>query len=86
MIPQSLNINNLRTTGAKSIKLHIIRKLIEHSLKRVLVVFTFTAFEILLFEGRSVVSPAQRGTWNERVKVSVKNQKNIWILLKLLEK
>ena len=86
MIPQSLNINNLRTTGAKSIKLHIIRKLIEHSLKRVLVVFTLTAFEILLFEGRSVVSPAQRVTWSERVKVSVKNQKNIWILLKLLEK
>ena len=33
VIPQILNINNLRTTRAKSIKLHTIRKLIEYSLK-----------------------------------------------------
>ena len=43
-------------------------------------------FEILLSEGRSVLWPAQRGTGSERVKVSVKSQKNIDNLLKLLEK
>ena len=30
---QTLNINNLRTTCAKSINLHTIRKLVEYSLK-----------------------------------------------------
>ena len=35
IIPQTLNINNLRTTSAKSINLHTIRKLIEYSLKNV---------------------------------------------------
>ena len=33
IIIQNLNINNPRTTGAKSINLHTIRKLVEHSLK-----------------------------------------------------
>ena len=33
IIPQILNINTLRTKGAKSIKLHTLRKLIEYSLK-----------------------------------------------------
>ena len=33
IIPQTLNINNYRTTSAKSINLHIIRKFIEYSLK-----------------------------------------------------
>ena len=32
-IAQTLNINNLRTTSAKSINLHATIKLIEHSLK-----------------------------------------------------
>ena len=88
VIPQNLNINNLRTTSAKSINLHLIRKLIEYSLKSVSVnsMFTPTVFEILLSEGRSVISPAQRGTGSESVKVSVKKQKNIQNLLKLLEK
>ena len=45
-----------------------------------------TVFEILLFVGRSVLSPTQRGTGNDRAKVSAKNQKNIWTSLKLLEK
>ena len=47
-----------------------IRKLIEYSLKNVSVkaMFTLTIFEILLSEGRSVLSPAQRGTGSERVK------------------
>ena len=35
IIPQTLNINNLGNTGAKSINLHNIRKLIEYSLKNV---------------------------------------------------
>ena len=48
--------------------------------------FTLTVFEILLSEGRSVLSPAQRGTGNERAKVSLKNQKNIRTLLTLPEK
>ena len=37
--------------------------------------FIRTIFEISLFEGRSVLSPGQRGTVSEQVKVSVKNQK-----------
>ena len=88
IIPQNLNINNLRTTSAKSINLHLIKKLIEYSLKSVSVnsMFTPTVFEILLSEGRSVISPAQRGTGSKRVKVSVKKQTNIQNLLKLLEK
>ena len=31
--------------------------------------FTLTIFKVLLFEGRLVLSPAQRGTKSERVKV-----------------
>ena len=79
---------NPRTTRAKSINLHTIRKLIEYSLKNVLVkaIFTPSVFEILMHEGRSVLTAAQRGTRNEGVKVSVKKQKNILNLLKLLEK
>ena len=71
IIPQTLNINNLRTTNAKSINLHIIRKLIEYSSKNVPVraMFTLSVFEILLFVGRTVLPlpPAQQGTGNERV-------------------
>ena len=37
--------------------------------------FTPTVFEILISEGRAVLSPAERGTGSERVKVLVKNQK-----------
>ena len=48
--------------------------------------FTLTVFEILLFEGRSVLGPAQRVPGSERVKFSVKIQKNIQLLLELLEK
>ena len=48
--------------------------------------FTATIFEILMSEGRSVLSPAQRDTENGRVKVSVKNQNNIRNLLTLIEK
>ena len=67
--PQTLNINNLRTIIAKSINLHTIRKLIEYSLKNIFLkgnVYT-TVLEILLSEGRSVLSPTQRGAGSERV-------------------
>ena len=76
IITQTLNINNLRTISAKSIKvskvsLHTIRKLVEYSSKNVVAkaMFTLTVFEILLSEGRSVLSPAQRGTGRERIDV-----------------
>ena len=36
IIPQTLNINNLRITSAKCINLHTIRKLPEYSLKKFL--------------------------------------------------
>ena len=67
IILQTLNINNLRTTSAKSINLHTIRKLIEFSLKKptAKAMFTLTSFEILLSEVRSLLSPAQRGTGGE---------------------
>ena len=38
--------------------------------------FTITAFEILLFECMSVLSTAKQFIGSERVKISVKNQKN----------
>ena len=69
IIPQTLNINNLRTTIAKSINLHTIRKLTEYSLKKLPCkgnIYT-TVFEILLPKGRSVLSPTQRGAGSERV-------------------
>ena len=57
IILQTLNINNQRTISEKSINLHIIRKLIKYSLKNISVkaTFTLTFFEIMLFEGRSVL-------------------------------
>ena len=80
IIPQTLNINNSRTTGAKPINLQTIRKLIGYSLKQAAIkaMFTSTVFEILMSEGRLVLSPTQWGTVNERVKISVKNQKKIF--------
>ena len=67
IILQTLNINNLRTTSAKSINLHTIRKLVEYSLKKRAAksMFTLISFEILLSEVRSLLSPAQRGTRSE---------------------
>ena len=71
IITQTLNISNLRSTNAKSINLHTIKNLVEYSLKNVVAkaMFTLTVFEILLSEGRSVLSPAQRGTGSERINV-----------------
>ena len=40
-------------------------------------------FEIMLFQ---VLWPAQRVTGTDRIKISVKNQKNVQLLLELLEK
>ena len=49
--PQTLNINNYKTTNAESINLDIIRKLIEYSLKLLVkAMFTSTTFEKLLLE------------------------------------
>ena len=88
VIPKTLKIRNLRTTSAKFIIQHTIRKVIEYSWKNLPVkaIFSFTALEILLSEGRLVLSTIQLGTGSERVKVSVKNQNNIRSLLKLLGK
>ena len=58
---QTLNINNLRTRRAKSINLNTIRKVIEYSLKTVILKTIFIlVFEIFLFKFRSVLSPIQR--------------------------
>ena len=88
IIPQSLNIDNLRTTSANSINFHTIRKAVECSLENFLLkaMFSPTIFEILLSEGKSIISPAQRDTGSKRVNVSVKNQSNIGNLLKFLER
>ena len=85
IITQDLNINNLRTRSGKSINLHIIKKVVDYSLKDVAakVMFIFIVLQILLSEGRSLLWPSQRGTAIERVKVLVKNIVN---LLKFLEK
>ena len=49
--------------------------------------FAFTVFEIELFEGKSVLGPTQRVPGSKRVKFSMKQQqKNVWLLLELLEK
>ena len=88
IIPLTLNINNLRTTSEKSIKLHIIRKLMEYFLNNIAVntIFTLTALETPLSEGRSALGPTQRLLGSGNVKPSVKNPKHVWLLLKLLEK
>ena len=48
--------------------------------------FTPTIFEKFLLEYRLVLPPAKLDTGKERIKFSKKNQKNIQILLKILEK
>ena len=70
-IVEIVNINNLRTTSAKSISLHTIRKLIEYSFKNVTVkaMFSLTDFKILLFKGWSVLPPSRRDAGSERVNV-----------------
>ena len=79
IIPQALNINNLRITSGKSINLYSIRKLLEYSLKNdsVKTIFNLTAFEILLFEGRLALSPVQQGTGSKRANDHLPNQQNL---------
>ena len=69
IIPPTLNINNLRTTSVMSTNLDTIRKLIKYSLKNIpaKAAFTITVFEILLFEGRKVLSLVQGGAGSKRV-------------------
>ena len=88
IITQDLNINNLRTRSGNSINLHIIKKLVDYSLKDVAakVMFIFTVLQISLSEDRSLLWPSQGSTATERVKILVKNPKNIVNLLKFLEK
>ena len=47
--------------------------------------FTLTIFQILLFGGKLVLVASLLGTGNEKVKFSAQNQKNIRLLLQLLE-
>ena len=76
IIPQILNIKNYKTTSVKSMNLDIIRQLKEYPLKIVFVkaMFTLTIFNIILFEGRSILWPAQRVTGNERVNYFLKKK------------
>ena len=76
IIPQILHIKNYKTTSVKSMNLDIIRQLKEYPLKTVLVkaMFTLTIFNIILFEGRSILWPAQRVTGNERVNYFLKKK------------
>lgn len=50
--------------------MHIIRKLVEYSLKNgsMKTMFILTIFEILRFEGRSLLEPAQPVPGSKRVK------------------
>ena len=88
IITQTLNIKNLRTTSVKSVILNTNRNLVKYSLKNFLekAIFILIFLETLLSEVRSVLRPSQHGTGSKRVKVSVRNLKNIGSLLKLLEK
>ena len=82
-IVETLNINNLRTTSAKSINMHTIRKLIEYSFKNVTVkaMFSLTVSKILLFKGWSVLPPSRRGAGSERVNVYFLKINKIYFLL-----
>ena len=67
IIPEVLNINNLRTTKAESVNLHTIRKVIKYYFKVVNVEAMFT-LKMLLLKGRLVLSSVQLVTGSERVK------------------
>ena len=82
---QTLNINNWRTTSTKSINLHFIIKLVFKEGFFVKAIFTLTVFEILLFEGRSVLALAQWRTGSKRNKIPVKNQNKIQRFLNCLK-
>ena len=69
IVSKILNISNYRTISANSINLDTNGKLIKYFLKKILVkpMFTLIVFGILLFVFRTVLSPAQWGTWSQRV-------------------
>ena len=60
IIPQTLSINNLGTTSAKSVDLHTIRKLVEYSLNNLTSMFALIVLEILLFD--IITHPAGTGS------------------------
>ena len=71
MIPQTLNIKNYRTKSAKSINLHIIRKLIKYFLKKGLVKATVFVTQIISRRQKNanakVLYPiSQKQKWNSR--------------------
>ena len=82
--PQTLNINNYKTTNAKSINLDIIRKLIEYSLKLLVkAMFTSTTFEKLLLE---VLWPVHRvigGEWVKPKKKTFEEQKKCFSFIEI---
>ena len=88
IIPLILNVNNEKTTSAKTINLDIIKKLIEYSLEGfpVKARFFLIVLEILLFEARLVLGLAERITGSERVKISVKNQENCSAFIRIVSK
>ena len=49
-------------------------------------VFIVTTFEISLFKGSLMLTPSQQGAGSKRVTFLLKNQKQLWPLLQLLEK
>ena len=67
IIPEVLNINNLRTTKAESANLHTIRKVIKYYFKVVNVEAMFT-LKMLLLKGRLVLSSVQLVTGSDRIK------------------
>ena len=69
MISQILSINNYKTESGKSINLHIIRKVIEYSLRSggVKKILTVNDFELLMFKGRSVKVLLQQVQESQRI-------------------
>ena len=60
--------------------MHVITELIEYFLKSVYVIlmFTLTVFEILLFQGKSVLGPSQQVQGSDRVEFSVTKNKKMF--------
>ena len=71
IIPNILNINNLGSSSENFIILDITRKLIKYYFKNASdkAMFTLIVFEISLFEGKSVLWPAQWAAGSARVKI-----------------
>lgn len=61
-------------------------KAYQYSLKKVFQrIFNLTILEIFLFEFRSLLRHAQRITGSDRVKIFMKNQRNVWLLFESLK-